>query len=89
MWVVARFADAVRKHWGSIVTSVAMIGALSVWQSIGYIVKSAVYSTIALVGFVFAAYRARNDQLRTIESRDNEARKKEAEPQVQLDKSKR
>ena len=89
MWIVARFADAIRKHWGSIVTSVAMIGALSVRQSIGHTVKPAVYCTIALVCFVFAARRAWNDQLRTIESRDNEARKKEAEPQVQLDKLKR
>ena len=88
MWVVVRFADADRKHWGSIVTSVAMIGALSVWQSIGHTVKPAVYWTIAVVGFVFAAYRAWNDQYEQFESRDKEARKNEAELQGQLDELK-
>jgi hypothetical protein len=42
-----------------------MIGAQSVWQSIGHTVKPAVYWTIALVGFVFAAYRSWNDRFRS------------------------
>ena len=39
MWPGAKFADAIRKHWGGLVSSGALIGALSLWQSTGHIVK--------------------------------------------------
>ncbi len=89
MWSPLRFADAVRIHWGGIVTSGAIIGALGIWQSTGHIVKPNVYWAIALLGLLFATYRAWNDQYQQFEHRDKEARTKEEELQGKLDGLKR
>jgi len=89
MWSPLKFADAVRKHWGGIVTSGAIIGTLSIWQSTGHAVRPFVYWAIAVIGLLFATYRAWNDQYQEFQTRDREAQKKEAELQGKLDDLKR
>jgi hypothetical protein len=89
MWSPLKFADAVRKHWGGIVTSGVIIGALGIWQSTGHIVNPRVYWAIALLGLIFATYRTWDDQYLQFETRDKEARKKEEELQGKLDELKR
>jgi hypothetical protein len=79
-----KFADAVRKHWGSIVTSGAIIGALGIWQSTGHFVKPFVYSAIGVIGLLFATYRAWDDQYQHFQTRDREAQKKEVELEGKL-----
>jgi len=89
MWSPLKFADAVRKHWGGIVTSGAIIGALGIWQSTGHFIRPNVYWAIALLGLIFASYRAWNDQHEQFERLDKEAQKKQAELQSKLDELKR
>lgn len=89
MWSPLKFADAVRKHWGSIVTSGAIIGALGIWQSTGHFVKPFVYWAIGVIGLLFATYRAWKDQYQEFQTRDREAQKKEVELEGKLQDLKR
>jgi|SRR5208283_2694935 len=50
--------NSMRRHWGSLVTSGALIGALSIWQGSGHYVRPSVYWIIGAVGLVAASYRA-------------------------------
>lgn len=70
-------------------TSGAIIGALSIWQSTGHTVRPTVYWAIALIGLLFATYRAWNDQYQEFCRRDKDAQRKEAELQGKLDELKR
>lgn len=62
MWLPLEFANAVRRHWGSIVTSGAIIGALGIWQSTGHFVPHMVYWIVAAFGLVIAFYWAWRDE---------------------------
>jgi hypothetical protein len=57
-WLPLRFGQAVLRYWGSLLTSGVLIGVLGIWQSTGHTVPAAVYWTIAIVGFLIAAYKA-------------------------------
>src|SRR3989442_8246889 len=50
--------NSLRRHWGSLVTSGAIIGALGIWQGSGHYVRPSVYWIICTVGLVAASYRA-------------------------------
>jgi hypothetical protein len=50
--------NSVRRHWGSLVTSGAIIGGLGIWQGSGHYVRPSVYWIIGTVGLVAASYRA-------------------------------
>jgi hypothetical protein len=60
--MTVKFARAVIRHWGSIVTSGAIIGALEIWQSTGHFVPHWAYWAVAAVGLVVAFYRAWLDE---------------------------
>jgi hypothetical protein len=64
---VGLFLDALRKHWGSLVTSGALIGFVGIWQGSGHTVKPWVYWAIGLVGFVAACFFAWRDETRKTE----------------------
>jgi hypothetical protein len=49
--------NAVRRHWGGIVTGGALIGVLGIWQGLGHGVPPFVYGAVALAGLAFASYR--------------------------------
>lgn len=51
------FFNALRKQWGSIVTSGAVIGGLGIWQGLGHAVPRSVYWIIAIIGLVLALYK--------------------------------
>jgi hypothetical protein len=57
VWKPFEFADALRRRWGAIVTSGALIGALGIWQGLGHIVPPSVYWTVALAGLAVALYK--------------------------------
>ena len=52
-----QFLDALRKHWGTIVTSGALIGALGLWQGLGHVVPHGVYWAAGLIGLLLASFR--------------------------------
>jgi len=56
------FFNAVRKHWGSLVTSGSIIGALSIWQGTGHNVKTWLYWVVAIGGFGIACFRTWEDE---------------------------
>ncbi len=58
MWEFSKFVTSVLKHWGSIVTSGALIGGLGLWQSTGHFVAHWVYWSVAAIGLLVALYRA-------------------------------
>jgi|SRR5579862_7589102 len=58
MWKPLVYADALRRHWGAVVTSGALIGALGIWQGLGHAVPHSVYWAVALVGLAAAGYKA-------------------------------
>ncbi len=58
MWKPLIWVDAVRRHWGILVTSGALIGALGIWQGLGHAVHPTVYWVVAIGGVVLAFYRA-------------------------------
>jgi hypothetical protein len=58
MWKLLVFANEVRKHWGTLVTSGAFIGSLYIWQGTGHAVPSWIYWTIALAGLIVACFKA-------------------------------
>jgi hypothetical protein len=60
---VSRFLHVVRKHWGSLVTSGSIIGALSIWQGTGHSVWSWMYWVVAIGGFAVACFQTWEDQL--------------------------
>jgi len=64
---ISRFIVSVLKHWGVLVTSGAIIGALSIWQGIGHTVKPWAYWTVAITGLFIAFFRAWNDQANAVE----------------------
>jgi hypothetical protein len=39
MWKPVEFANELRKQWGTLVTSGALIGSLSIWQGLGHPVR--------------------------------------------------
>jgi hypothetical protein len=53
-----RWLNSVRRHWGSLVTSGAIIGTLGIWQGSGHYVRPSVYWMVGTVGLVAASYRA-------------------------------
>jgi len=61
--------NSVRRHWGSLVTSGTLIGALGIWQGSGHYVRPSVYWSIGTVGLLVASYRTwqeeREARLRT------------------------
>ena len=61
-----RFLRAVARHWGSLVTSGAIIGAIGIsigiWEATGHHVPAIVYWAIGVVGLFFAFYRAWNEE---------------------------
>lgn len=57
-----RFLRDVVRHWGSLVTSGAIIGAIGIWQATGHHVRGSVYWAIAILGLFVAFYRAWNDE---------------------------
>jgi hypothetical protein len=57
-----RFIRAVIHHWGSLVTSGAIIGAIGIWQATGHPVSGYVYWAIAGVGLLIAFYLARQEE---------------------------
>ena len=62
MWPPLEFFNAVRRHWGSLVTSGAGIGVLGIWQSTGHFVSHSVYWSVAVIGLVVAFYRTWFDE---------------------------
>jgi hypothetical protein len=52
------FIDAVRREWGALVTSGALIGVLGLWQDLGHPVLPGIYWAVGIGGFLFAGYRA-------------------------------
>jgi hypothetical protein len=58
MCKLVTWISAVVGHWGSIVTSGALIGALAIWQGTGHYVPRYTYWVIAICGLLFAFYRA-------------------------------
>src|ERR1700686_2502705 len=59
---VVHFARSVAHHWGTLVTGGVVIGILGTWQGTGHPVKPWAYWTVALVGFLVAAFQAWNEQ---------------------------
>jgi hypothetical protein len=55
---ISRFCRAVVRHWGSLVTSGAIIGGIGIWQSTGHHVPGNAYWAIAVVGLFIAFYLA-------------------------------
>jgi hypothetical protein len=64
---ILSFFNVVRRHWGSLVTSGALIGALGIWQGARHPVKPWVYWAIAVVGLVTAFYYAWRDEKKKYE----------------------
>jgi hypothetical protein len=58
MWKPLEFANALRKHWGGVVTSGVLVGLLGIWQGTGHAVLPAVYWAVAILGLGVASYRA-------------------------------
>lgn len=54
---LVRFATAVAKNWGSIVTSGVLIGVISIWQTTGRYIPRWIYWFIASLGLLRAFYR--------------------------------
>lgn len=54
--------DAVRQHWGSLVTGGALIGVLGIWQSTGHYVKPYIYWVLAIGCLLIASYKAWADE---------------------------
>jgi hypothetical protein len=53
VWIVS-----VARHWGVLMTSGVLIGAVGVWQGTGHRVAPTVYWAIAIVGLLGASFRA-------------------------------
>ncbi|HEY1527814.1 MAG TPA: hypothetical protein VGH51_16395 [Candidatus Angelobacter sp.] len=62
------FLNAIRKHWGSLVTSGSLIGLLTLWQNTGHNVRTWIYWTVAIVGFGIACFKAWNDAVNKTET---------------------
>jgi hypothetical protein len=60
------FVRAVFKHWGALVTSGAVIGALGIWQGTGHFIPHWVYWLVAAVGLVAACYKAWNEERQNV-----------------------
>ena len=58
MWKPLEYANAIRKHWGALVTSGALVGGLGIWQGTGHVVSHGVYWAVVLAGLMGASYRA-------------------------------
>ena len=62
------YLDAIRRHWGSLVTGGAFIGILGIWQGLGHQVSPWVYWMIAILGLGVASYLAWLDEHRKLKS---------------------
>jgi hypothetical protein len=62
LFSVVQFMRSVIRHWGSLVTSGAIIGAVGLWDAIGHHVPSGIYWAILIVGLFIAFYRAWNEE---------------------------
>lgn len=78
---IVEFLQAVRRHWGSLVTGGALIGILGIWQGVGHSVKPWVYWTIGAVGLAIAFFFSWLDEHKALQI----AREKTDELQARLD----
>jgi hypothetical protein len=64
---IKAFVNALRKHWGSLVTGGMAIGLLGTWQNTGHAISPWIYWAIALLGFFGACFFAWRDETRKTE----------------------
>ena len=64
---IVAFLNALRVHWGSLVTGGMVIGLLSTWQNTGHAAVPWIYWAVALLGFVGACFFAWRDEARKTE----------------------
>jgi hypothetical protein len=85
------YLNAVRKHWGSLVTGGVFIGGLGIWQGLGHSVAPWVYWLVAILGLAVASFFAWNDEHQKLvaEQHRNEGSRIEGEMIIALVDSKK